>query len=75
MKISHDPEVDALRIIFRETTVVTEHVAEGIALDFAEDGTLAGIEILDASLRLGGADCLRDVDFTIYEREPAVAAA
>jgi len=30
MKISYDPEVDGLSIVFRETTVTTEHLAEGI---------------------------------------------
>jgi len=28
MKISYDPEVDALGITFRETTVATKHLAE-----------------------------------------------
>lgn len=31
MKISYDPEVDALSITFRETPVTTKHLAEGIA--------------------------------------------
>src|SRR5437667_1647466 len=34
MKISNDPEVDALSITFRETTVTTKHLAEGIAADY-----------------------------------------
>jgi hypothetical protein len=34
MKISYDPEVDALSITFRETTVTTKHLAEGIAADY-----------------------------------------
>ncbi len=53
MRISYDPEVDALSIIFRETEVTTEHLAEGVAADYDADGHLAGIEILDASLRPG----------------------
>jgi uncharacterized protein YuzE len=48
MKISYDPEVDALSITFRETTVTTKHLAEGIAADYDSDGRLAGLEILDA---------------------------
>ena len=28
MKISYDPEVDALSIVFRETTVTTQELAE-----------------------------------------------
>jgi len=31
MKISYDPEVDALSITFHDTTVTTKHLAEGIA--------------------------------------------
>ena len=33
MKIAYDAEVDALSIIFRETTVTTKHLAEGIAAE------------------------------------------
>jgi len=31
MKITYDREVDALYIRFKETTVTTQHLAEGIA--------------------------------------------
>jgi hypothetical protein len=34
MKISYDPELDALSITFRETTVTTKLLAEGIAADY-----------------------------------------
>ena len=61
MKISYDPEVDALSITFRETTVTTKHLAEGIAADYDADGKLAGIEILDAIKRFGGKETLRQV--------------
>lgn len=61
MRISYDPEVDALYIRFIETTVTTEHVAEGIAVDYTADGRLAGIEILDAQKRFGDADVFRRV--------------
>jgi uncharacterized protein YuzE len=53
MKIAYDPEVDALGITFRETTVTTKHLAEGIAADYDTDGKLAGIEILDVIKRFG----------------------
>ena len=53
MKITYDHEVDALYIRFKETTVTTKHVAEGIAADYDADGYLAGIEILDARSVLG----------------------
>lgn len=61
MKISYDLEVDALSIIFRETTVTTQHLAEGIAVDYDEFGNLAGIEILDVSQRLGGLETINQV--------------
>lgn len=61
MKISYAAEVDALSILFRDTTVTTKHLAEGIAADYDSDGRLAGIEILDAVRRFGGQDTLRQV--------------
>ncbi len=61
MRISYDAEVDALSITFRETTVTTENVAEGIAFDYDNDGKLAGIEILDTIKRFGNKETLRKV--------------
>ena len=61
MKISYDPEVDALSIIFRETTVTTQFIAEGIAAEYDAAGLLAGLEILDAIRRFGGRETLRQV--------------
>jgi uncharacterized protein YuzE len=62
MKISYDAEVDALSITFRETTVTTKHLAEGIAADYDQDGRLAGLEILDAQKRFGGKETMRRVE-------------
>lgn len=61
MKIIYDPEVDALHILFQETTVTTEELANGIAADYDAEGRLAGIEILDAAQRLGSREGLRQV--------------
>jgi uncharacterized protein YuzE len=61
MKIIYDAEVDALSITFRETTLTTKHLAEGIAADYDAAGKLAGIEILDAIKRFGGKETLRQV--------------
>ena len=72
MKIVYDPEVNALHISLRETTVTTEELAEGIAADYDALGQLAGIEILDVSRRLGRRDGLRQV--TVEEiGQPAAA--
>lgn len=61
MKITYDREVDALHIRFKETTVTTEHLTEGIAVDYDAEGHLAGIEILDAMQRLGDPTVFRQV--------------
>jgi uncharacterized protein YuzE len=61
VKITYDPEVDALYIRFRETTVTTQHIGEGLAADYDAEGRLAGIEILDAAKRLGGPEVFRQV--------------
>ena len=61
MRITYDLEVDALYIRFIETTVTTEHVAEGIAVDYAAHERIAGIEILDACERFGDPEVFRRV--------------
>ena len=74
MTISYDSEVDALYIRFIETTVTSEHVAEGIAVDYAADGRMAGIEILDARKRFGDAEVFRRVvleDVALVRRGPS----
>jgi uncharacterized protein YuzE len=63
MRITYDSEVDALYIRFIETTVTTEHVAEGVAIDYNADGQIAGIEILDAIKRFGTRDVFRKIVF------------
>lgn len=64
MRITYDPEVDALYISFkRDVNVTTEHLSEGIAADYDAKGHLAGIEILDASKRVGDAKTVKQVTF------------
>jgi uncharacterized protein YuzE len=75
MRITYDAQVDALYIRFIETTVTTEHVAEGIAVDYAVDGRIAGIEILDARKRFGDPEVFRRVvleDIALAKPTPAV---
>jgi uncharacterized protein YuzE len=74
MRITYDSEVDALYIRFIETSVTTQHVAEGIAVDYAADGKIAGIEILDARQRFGAQEVFRRVILEdIAMNEPAAA--
>jgi len=61
MRITYDQEVDALYIRFKETTVTTKHLAEGIAADYDAEGRLAGIEILDAMKRLDDPTVFKQV--------------
>lgn len=61
MKISYDPEVDALSIIFRSAECLTRELEEGIALDIDEEGRVAGIEVLDFVHRFGDHATLRQV--------------
>jgi YD repeat-containing protein len=61
MRITYDAEVDALSIVFRDTTVTTQELAEGIAGEYDAQGQLVGIEILDAARRLGDAARLKEV--------------
>jgi uncharacterized protein YuzE len=61
MRIRYDPEVDALSVIFRETTVMTQELAEGIVAEYDAQGRLAGLEILDAGSRLDEPSLVREV--------------
>jgi len=57
MKIEYDREVDALYIRIQEKYVAkTKEIAEGINVDFDEDGKVIGFEILDATERYSQTD-------------------
>lgn len=51
MRISYDSQVDAVYIRFIEgtTQVTTQRLSEDVAVNYAPDGRIVGIEILDAS--------------------------
>lgn len=55
MKITYDPEVDALMIILREDRVPKDAIdlEEGVTADLDGQGHVIGLEILDARERLG----------------------
>jgi uncharacterized protein YuzE len=53
MKVTYDPEVDVLRIIFSNTPIEeSDEDKPGMILDYDRDGNIVGIEILDASKRI-----------------------
>ncbi|MGH7378683.1 MAG: DUF2283 domain-containing protein [Candidatus Methylomirabilales bacterium] len=54
MKIEYSKNVDALYIHLRDVPVAeSRDVEEGVTLDFDADGHIVGVEVLDASERLG----------------------
>jgi uncharacterized protein YuzE len=61
MKLRYDHEVDALSITFRDTTVTTASLAEGITGEYDAQGRLVGLEILDAAQRFGDPSVLQEV--------------
>ena len=56
MKVSYDPEADALYIEIKVTTATTKRLDQDIAIDYDADGRIAGIEILSAKERVFGKD-------------------
>jgi uncharacterized protein YuzE len=54
MKISYDPQVDALYISFKKgpTQVTTIRLNEDVAVDLGPGEEVVGIEVLDASQHL-----------------------
>ena len=63
MKITYDPEVDALSIRFQGGTMTSKHPSEGVALDYDAEGRLTAIEILDASRHFGDLVAIRQMTF------------
>ncbi|MBI4688041.1 MAG: DUF2283 domain-containing protein [Nitrospirae bacterium] len=53
MKITYDPEVDIMRIIFSNAPIEeSDEEKPGVILDFDKEGNIVGMEILDASRRM-----------------------
>jgi uncharacterized protein YuzE len=61
MRIRYDAEVDALSIVFRDATVTTQELAEGVAGEYDDQGRLVGLEILDASKRFGDPGAFQQI--------------
>lgn len=51
MRISYDSEVDALyiRLIDDSVEVTTRQISDDVAINYSPEGTIVGIEVLDAS--------------------------
>jgi uncharacterized protein YuzE len=63
MKVTYDPEVDVLRILFSNSPIEeSDEDKPGVIIDYDKDGNIVGMEILDASKRM---DNPRAVDYVV----------
>ena len=63
MKVIYDPEVDVLRIVFRDVPVEeSDEDKPGVILDYDKEGNVVGIEVLNASQRVENP---RGVDYAV----------
>jgi YD repeat-containing protein len=54
VKVEYDPEVDVLSILLSDAPVQeSDETKPGVILDYDASGNVVGIEILDASKRIG----------------------
>ena len=60
MRVTYDPATDTLRLVLAEGPI-RESVEEpsGVILDYAADGRLVALEVLDASSRVDEVDAVR----------------
>jgi len=65
MKISYDPEADAMNIVFQKGKYeISKEIAEGIIIDYTKDGKVISIEILDVKKRIPKKD-IEDIIVTV----------
>lgn len=63
MKVTYDPQVDAIRIRFSEAAIVeSDEDKPGVILDYDKDGNVVAMEILDASERMSNP---RSVEYAV----------
>jgi uncharacterized protein YuzE len=63
MKVTYDPEVDVLRILFSNTPIEeSDEDKPGVIIDYDKEGNVVGLEILDASKRMENP---RSVEFAV----------
>jgi uncharacterized protein YuzE len=63
MKVTYDPEVDALTIILSDAAVEeSDETKPGVILDYDASGNIVGLEILNASKRV---DNPKSIDYAL----------
>lgn len=76
MRITYDPEVDALYIALREGVADDSvDIEDGVTIDLDADGHILGVEVLDARRRGTGVDSFVVEQLRAGRDEHAVAAA
>ena len=70
MKVVYDQEVDVLRIVFN-TAAIEESDEEkpGVILDYDSDGNLVGLEVLEASKRIGLGGSSTQIPFYMHRHD------
>ena len=57
MQIEYSSDIDALYVYLKKVDAAcTIEPRDGIAVDYDADGAIVGVEILDASVRIGSSD-------------------
>jgi uncharacterized protein YuzE len=65
MKITYDPTVDVLRIIFSNASIEeSDEGKPGVIIDYDKNGNMVGLEILDASKQM---DNPRAMSYAVME--------
>ena len=63
MRVTYDPEVDVLRILFSSAAIEeSDEDKPGVILDYDKEGNVVGMEILDASKRVDDPRVVEFVD-------------
>ncbi|MBE2267842.1 MAG: DUF2283 domain-containing protein [Anaerolinea sp.] len=69
MKVTYDASVDVLRILFNDAPIAeSDEDKPGVILDYAEDGSIIGMEILDASKHMSNPN---GVEYTVVGMKSA----
>jgi len=67
MRVTYDPKYDVLYLKFSEEKITdTVEVADGVLIDYGEDGEMIGIEVIETS-RLIKANPLQEIDIKIRD--------
>ncbi|MDB5631824.1 MAG: hypothetical protein JWR49_679 [Tardiphaga sp.] len=66
MRVRVDREADAIYVNLTDRAIKdSAEVADGIVVDYDDEGRIVGVEILDASKRTGDPTVLSQLDFDL----------